>query len=91
MRALVTVHKKKEKKEKGKEGASSSAPKVVGKGTPKRKAKRKDDHPLKKGTVTLGDKQPKKLLPPKSSHGASKGLMTATGPRHPRNSSSPYA
>ena len=91
MRASVTVRKKEEKKENGKEGASSSAPKVIGKGTPKGKAKGKDDHPLKKGTVTPDDKQPKKLLPPKLSHGAGKGLMTATDPHHPRNSSSPYA
>ena len=80
MRASITVHKKEEKKENGKEGASSSAPKVIGKGTPKGKAKGKDDHPLKKGMVTLGDKQPKKLSPLKPSHGAGKGLMTTIGP-----------
>ena len=47
---------------------------------PKWKAEGKDDRSLKKGTVTPGDKQFKKLLPPKPSHGAGKGLMTATGP-----------
>ena len=48
------------------------------KGAPKWKAKGKDDCSLKKGTVTPGDKQSKKSLPPNPSHGASKGLMTAT-------------
>ena len=38
----VAVHKKEVEKAKGKEGASSSAPKAVGKGAPKRKADRKD-------------------------------------------------
>ena len=56
MRVSVATRKKEEKKEKGKEGASSSAFKVAGKGAPKRKAKGKDDHPLKKGTITPGDK-----------------------------------
>lgn len=58
-RALVKVSIvvcKKEEKEKGKEGASSSIPKVVGKGMPKRKAEGKDDRLLKKGTVTSGNK-----------------------------------
>ena len=55
VRALATTHKKEEKK-KGKEGVSSLAPKVVGKGAPKRKAEGKDECPLKKGTVTSGDK-----------------------------------
>ena len=51
MKASAAVHKKEEK-----EGASLSAPKVVGKGVPKRKAEGKDDRPLTKGTVTLGYK-----------------------------------
>ena len=55
VRASTTVCKK-EEKEKGKEGVSSSAPKVIEKGGPKRKAKGKDDHPSKKGTVTPSDK-----------------------------------
>ena len=82
-RALVRVSTttcKKEEKEKGKEGASSSAPKVVEKGAPKKKTEGKDDRHLKKGTVTPGDKQPKMLSPSKPGHGAGKGLMTATGP-----------
>ena len=55
------------------------APKVVMNGAPKRKANEKDDRPSKKVSVTLGEKQPKKLSPPKSSHGAGKGLMTTSG------------
>ena len=45
MRVSATTCKK-EEKEKGKEGASSSAPKVVEKGAPKRKTKGKDDRHL---------------------------------------------
>ena len=56
VKALAAAHKKEEKKEKGNEGASSSALKVIGKGVPKWKAKGKDDHSLKKGTVTPSDK-----------------------------------
>ena len=50
------VHKKEEKKEKGKEGASFSTLKVVRNGASKRKAEGKDDRPFKKGTITPGDK-----------------------------------
>ena len=57
-----------------------SAPKVVGKGSSKRKNEGKDDCPLKKGPVIpVGDKQ-KKSSPPKPNHGAGKGLMMAMGP-----------
>ena len=56
VRVSTSACKKEEKKEKGKEGASSLAPKVVRKGALKRKAERRDDHPLKKGTVTPCDK-----------------------------------
>ena len=45
VRASATARKKDDKGE-GKEGASSSAPKVIGKGAPKRNAEGKDDHPL---------------------------------------------
>ena len=79
VKALATVRKK-EENEKGKEGASSSTPKVVKKGVPKRKAERKDDRPLKKGPITPGNKQPKKLSLSKPSHGDGKGLMMAMGP-----------
>ena len=47
VRAAMARKKEEEKREKGKEGASSSAPKAIGKGALKRKADRKDDHPLK--------------------------------------------
>ena len=77
MRAVATCRKEEEKKMKGKEGASLLAPKVVGKGAPKRKADGKDDHLSKKVTVTPGD--PKKPSP-KPSHGVGKGLMTLSGP-----------
>ena len=87
VRASVAMCKKEEKE---KEGASLSTPKVIEKGAPKRKAKGKDDRPLKKETVTSGNKWPKKLSPPKPSHGAGTGLMTATGPHHLGNLSSPY-
>ena len=78
---VATAHRKEEeKKAKGKERASLSTPKVAGKGVLKRKADGKDDRPPKKVSVTPGDKLLKKSLPPKPSHGASKGLMTTLGP-----------
>ena len=81
VKALAVAHKKEEEKmEKGKEGTSSSALKVVGKGTPKRKTDGKDNRPSKKASVTPREKQPKKPLPPKPSHGTDKGLITASGP-----------
>ena len=76
----ATTARRKEEKEKGKEGVSSSAPKVVGKGLPKRKADGKDDRPPKKVSAAPGDKPPKKSSPPKPSHGADKGLMMTSGP-----------
>ena len=77
-RALVQASAVTHKKDK--EGVSMSAPKVVGKGSLKRKNEGKDDCPLKKGLVIpVGDKQ-KKSSPPKPSHGAGKGLMMAMGP-----------
>ena len=76
IRASVTTCKQKEK-----EGASTSAPKVVGKGAAKQKSYGKDDLPLKKGPGTpAGDKQSKQPSSSKSSHEAGKGLMTVTGP-----------
>ena len=76
----ATTARRKNEKEKEKEGVSSSAPKVVGKGVPKRKADGKDNRPPKKVSAAPGDKLPKKSLPPKPSHGADKGLMTMSGP-----------
>ena len=75
----ATTKKKEENKMKGEE-ASSSTPKAVGKGAPKRKADKKDDCPPKKASVTARDKFLKKLTPPKPSHRASKGLITTSGP-----------
>ena len=78
--SAVVCKKEEEKKEKGKEGASSSTPKVVGKGSFKRKNGGKDDCPSKKASVTLREKQPKKPSPPMPSHGTGKGLMMSLGP-----------
>ena len=80
VRVVATRRKEEEKKAKGKEGASSLAPKAVRKGAPKGKADGKDNHPSKKVTVTPGDKLPKKPSPPKPSHGVGKGLLTTSGP-----------
>ena len=77
-RALVLTSIVACKKEK--EEASTSAPKVVGKGSLKRKNEGKANRPLKKGSVILVGNKQKKLLPFKPNHGAGKGLMTATGP-----------
>ena len=76
----ATTARRKEEKEKGKEGMSSLAPKVVGKGVPKRKSDGKDDRPPKKVSATPRDKPPKKSSPLKSSHEADKGLMMTLGP-----------
>ena len=76
VKTSTAMHKQKEKEE-----TSTSTPKVIGKGSSKRKNEGQDDYPLKKGLVILmGDKQSKKSSPPKTSHGAGKGLTTATGP-----------
>jgi len=62
------------------DGASSSAPKAVGKGVHKTKPDGKDDHPPKKPSVIVGDKSLKKPTPLKTGHGVGKGLMTSSGP-----------
>ena len=80
VRAAAAHRKEEEKKAKGKDKASLSAPKVFEKGVLKRKADGKDDCPPKKVFVPPGDKLLKKSSPPKPSHGASKGLMTTSGP-----------
>ena len=59
---------------------SSLTLKATGKDVPKRKADGKDDHPLKKVSITPKDKLPKKLSPPKLSQGAGKSLMMTLGP-----------
>lgn len=80
VRAATACKKEEERKAKGKEGVSSSAPKAVSKGLAKRKVDGKDDHPPKKRAITLGDAHLKKKSPPKSSHGMGKGVMTSFGP-----------
>lgn len=85
MRALVRVatarKKEKKEKEKGKEVASLSTLKVVGKGAPKCKVDKKEDRPPKKGKVApSADKQLKKPSFPKQGHGVGKGLMMSTSP-----------
>ncbi|XP_030968993.1 uncharacterized protein LOC115989449 [Quercus lobata] len=77
-RVKETVAHKKEEEKKTKVREFSSAPKVVSKGTTKRKGDGKDDRPSKKASVTPREKLPKKPSPPK--HGAGKGLMTTPGP-----------
>ena len=62
------------------DGASSLAPKAIGKGAHKRKVDGKDDCPPKKPFVIVGDKSLKKPTPPKTGHGVGKGLMTSLGP-----------
>ena len=63
MRAAVARTKEEEKRAKGKEGESSSAPKAVSKGSTKRKVDGKDDHPPKKAVVTPRDAHLKKKSP----------------------------
>ena len=79
VRASATQQKKKEENKLKGDGASSSAPKVVGKGVHKRKADGKDDRPPKKPSVTVGDKSLKKADAPKTGHNVNKGLMTSSG------------
>ena len=76
-RALILTLAAARKKEK--EWASTSAPKVIGKGSLKRKNEGKANCPLKKGSVILVGNKQKKLSPSKPNHGAGKGLMTVTG------------
>ena len=79
MRAAAAHKKEEERKAKGKEGTSSSVPKVVSKGSAKRKTNGENDHSPKKVVVTPGDAHSKKS-PPKSGPGAGKGMMTSTSP-----------
>ena len=46
----------------------------------KRKPDGSDSRPSKKAAIILGDEEVKEKSPPKASHGASKGVMTSTGP-----------
>ena len=78
-RVRAAAARKKEEERKAKEGASLSTPKAVAKGSAKRKADGKDDHPSKKATITPGDEHVKGSSP-KSSRGTTKGVMTSSGP-----------
>lgn len=73
VRASAVVRKQKEK-----EGDSSSTPKGITNGSSKQESEQKDNRPLKKGLAFPASGKPKKPSPPKPSHGAGKGLMTAT-------------
>lgn len=74
----AAARQKEEQKKKGELG-SSSAPKAVTKGVPKRKTDGKDDRPLKKIVATPGKETPGKSTPA-SGHGAEKGVMTSSSP-----------
>ena len=63
VRAAVARKKEEEKRAKGKEGASSLAPKAIFKGSAKRKVDGMDNHPPKKAVVTPRDTHPKKKSP----------------------------
>ena len=68
VRAATARKREKERKAKGNEGTSSSVPKVVSKGSAKRKTDRENDHPPKKVAITPGDSSSKKS-PPKPGPG----------------------
>ena len=80
VRDATARKKEEERKAKRKDGTSSSTHKGITKGSTKRKGDEKDERPLKKTTVTLGDVHPKKKSTPKSVCGARKGMMTSSGP-----------
>ena len=80
VRAVAAHKKEEERRAKGKEGASLSAPKAISKGSSKRKVDGKDDRLPKDAAVTPGVAHPKKKSPLKSSRGAGKGMMTSIGP-----------
>ena len=63
VRAVAAHKKEEERRAKGKEGASLSAPKAISKGLSKRKVDGKDDHPPKKAVVTPRDAHLKKKSP----------------------------
>ena len=79
MRATATRKKEEDKKTKGTKGNSSLVPKVVHKGSAKRKTDRDSDCLPKKAVVTPGDANSKKS-PLKLGPGAGKGMMTSAGP-----------
>ncbi|KAL0015465.1 hypothetical protein SO802_002534 [Lithocarpus litseifolius] len=75
----AAAHKKEEGK--GKKGVSSSLPKVIVKGAPKRKGDRTKDGVSKKQTVTPREHPTK---PPSPKHGARKGVRPGEAGVHPR-------
>ena len=75
----VAACKKEERLAKGREEGNSSIPNSVSK-VSKRKIDGDDDRPSKKAAVTPGDTSPKEKSSLKPSHGASKGVMTSSGP-----------
>ena len=79
VRAATARKREKERKAKGNEGTSSSVPKVVSKGSAKRKTDGENDCLPKKVAITPGDAHSKKS-PPKPGPSAGKGMMTSTGP-----------
>ena len=79
MRVAAARKKKEAKKAKGQEGMTSSVPAAVSKGLAKRKIDEEDDCPPKKVAISPRDARPKKS-PSKPGRGASKGMMTLTGP-----------
>ena len=71
----TAARKEEEKAAKGKDGTSLSTPKVVAKGSAKRKNEEKDEHPTKKTAVITGDACPKKKSPSKLGRYAGKGMI----------------
>lgn len=78
IRVAAVAKKKEEEKARG-EATLLSVPKFVGKAGANRKADEKDEQSGKKVALTSGGKPHKKQSPQKTSHGASKGLMTVSG------------
>ena len=79
IRAAATRKKEEAKLAKGTKEGTSSTPKTVSK-VSKRKPDRNDDRPSKRAAIIPGDTSPKRKSPLKPSHGASKGVMTSSGP-----------
>ena len=75
----AAVGKKEERLAKGAEEGNSSVPKSVSK-VSKRKTDEDDDRLSKKTVVTPSNASPKGKSSLKPSHGASKGVMTSSGP-----------
>ena len=75
----AAARQKEERKNKEAAGEASSTPNVVAKVT-KRKPDGGDSRLTKKVAVTPGAEPLKEKSPPKSSHGAGKGVMTSIGP-----------